>query len=210
MFCNELCLLSSARTGQLQIEALLVSPACSGQGLPQHPTSASHLPPGPTQPRLLSSGSKAYLRPLRELPLGPTGLVLAGFPLHGPGQPGCLAEVIVDGAVEARCQHLPAAHGAVLEALAAGPGALTPPAGLPPPQAGKAQRNTSKGEQGHGVAGMCLHTRGSLTQQLLLGLCSSHLSKCAGLETSFALNRQFRSLILPLFLLTRACKVFLV
>lgn len=36
----------------------------------------------------MRSSPAAYLRPLRELPLRPTGLVLAGFPLHGPGQPG--------------------------------------------------------------------------------------------------------------------------
>lgn len=38
------CPLSSARTGQLQIKAQ----GAVGQGLPQLPTSASHLPPAPT------------------------------------------------------------------------------------------------------------------------------------------------------------------
>lgn len=108
----------------------------------KHPTSALFLQT-PARPWMQSSPD-AYLRPLRELPLGSAGLVLAGFPLYGPGQPSRLAEVIVNRAVEAWSQHLPAAHGAVLVALATGPGALTPPACFPPPQADPRRGNTKQ------------------------------------------------------------------
>lgn len=144
--------------------------------------STRHLPAPflqpPPQPWLLSSGSKAYLGPLGELPLGPTGLVLAGFPLHGPGQPRCLAEVVVDGAVEARRQHLPAAHGAVLGALAAGAGALAPPAGLPPPRAERAQRSTQvRGTRGTGWQG-CARVPGAPSPSSCCCGSAHHIRVC--------------------------------
>lgn len=187
MFCSGLGLLSSARRGELQTKALLVSPGCSWPGSPSAPNicQATFLQ-APPHPWLLSSGSKAYLGPLGELPLGPTGLVLAGFPLHGPGQPRCLAEIIVDRAVKAWRQHLPAAHGAVLEALAAGPGALAPPAGLPPPEQRKHKEHPGKGDKGQqGCA--------SLPQQLLLWPRSSHLRKCDALPVAGNLGPKFFS-----------------
>lgn len=75
---------------------------------------------------------KTHLRPLRHLPLGPAGWVFADLALVRPGDVGRLAEVAVDGAVEARGDHLPAAHDAELVALAARAGALAPAARLPP------------------------------------------------------------------------------
>lgn len=75
---------------------------------------------------------KTHLRPLGHLPLGPAGWVLADLALVRPGDVGRLAEVAVDGAVEARGDHLPAAHDAKLVALAARAGALAPAARLPP------------------------------------------------------------------------------
>lgn len=73
-----------------------------------------------------------HLRPLCHLPLRAAGGALAGAPLQGALQVGHGAEVTVDGAVQARGQHLPAADLPELEALTAGPGALAPAARLPP------------------------------------------------------------------------------
>lgn len=76
--------------------------------------------------------SRTHLGPLGHLPLGPAGRVLADLALVGPGDVGGLAQVAVHGAVEARRDHLPAAHDAELVPLPAGPGALAPAARLPP------------------------------------------------------------------------------
>lgn len=73
----------------------------------------------------------SYLGPLCHLPLRTTGRALTGPPLHGSLQVGHGAEVTVDGAVQARGEHLPTANLAELETLPAGPWTLTPAAGLP-------------------------------------------------------------------------------
>lgn len=79
---------------------------------------------------MLRHGS--YLGPLGHLPLWTTGRALAGPPLHGPLQVGHGAEFTVDGAVQARRQHLPTPNLTKLETLPTGSGALAPAAGLPP------------------------------------------------------------------------------
>lgn len=79
-----------------------------------------------------------YLGPLRHLPLGPAGRVLADLALVRAGDVSGLAEVTVDRAVESRRDHLPAADDAELVALPAGAGALTPAARLPPAEAREA------------------------------------------------------------------------
>lgn len=81
-----------------------------------------------------------YLGPLRHLPLGPAGWVLADLALIRPGDVSGLAEVAVDGAVESRRDHLPAADDAELVALPAGAGALAPAARLPPVEARRGHR----------------------------------------------------------------------
>lgn len=73
-----------------------------------------------------------HLGPLRHLPLGPAGWVLADLALVRPGDVRGLAEIAVDGAVESRRDHLPAADDAELVALPAGAGTLAPAARLPP------------------------------------------------------------------------------
>jgi len=79
-----------------------------------------------------------HLGPLGHLPLGPAGWVLADLALVRAGDVSRLAEVAVDGAVEPRRDHLPAADDAELVALAAGAGALAPAARLPPAEAREA------------------------------------------------------------------------
>lgn len=74
----------------------------------------------------------SYLGPLGHLPLWTTGRALAGPPLHGPLQVGHGAEFTVDGAVQARRQHLPTPNLTKLETLPTGSRALAPAAGLPP------------------------------------------------------------------------------
>lgn len=79
---------------------------------------------------MLRHGS--YLGPLGHLPLWTTGRALAGPPLHGPLQVGHGAEFTVDGAVQARRQHLPTPNLTKLETLPTGSRTLAPAAGLPP------------------------------------------------------------------------------
>lgn len=78
--------------------------------------------------------ARIYLRPLRHFPLWPTSRVLADFPLFWPSDVSRFAQVAVDGAVQARREHLPATDNPELVAFSAGPGTLAPAAGLPPVQ----------------------------------------------------------------------------
>lgn len=82
------------------------------------------------EPSVLPRGT--YLGPLRHLPLGPAGWVLADLALIRPGDVSRLAEVAVDRAVEPWRDHLPAPDDAELVALPASAGALAPAARLPP------------------------------------------------------------------------------
>lgn len=66
------------------------------------------------------SMADSHLRPLRHLPLWPTGWIAAYLALLRPYSFCGLTQVTVHGAVKARRQHLPAAHDAELMALTTG------------------------------------------------------------------------------------------
>lgn len=208
MFCNGVCLLSSARTGQLQVHSLFPQGAV-GQGLPQHPMPASHLPPRPTPALAAQLWEQSLPQTTQRAPTGahrPCSCRLSSpwawpalLPHRGHGRRSCRNPVPASSS-SARC-------GTGSPRRRSG---STRSTGWSPTSTSResTKEHPGKGDQGHGVAGLHLHT---LTQQLLMWFCSSHLSKCgADLETSFALSRQFRSQILPLFLLVRGYEVFLV
>lgn len=89
-----------------------------------------HIPPS-DQARCTA----AYLGPLRHLPLGSTALALTNLSIGRFVQVVRQTQRVVDGGVEAGGEHLPAAHRAVLDALATRPRALAPTARLPPEDA---------------------------------------------------------------------------